>query len=184
MPIRFILLVCAPFAAAPCAAGDFDPANSYQLRLEQPADFRQAGARADRDEEIPAQFAAKPFAQMIQIAARKATLDPALVHAVIHVESGYNPNARSAKGALGLMQVMPKTAARYGIENPTRSIEANLSAGTRYLRDLMDMFEGRLELVLAAYNAGENSVVRYGNRIPPYRETEQYVPAEIGRAHV
>ena len=76
---------------------------------------------------------------------------------------------------------MPETAARYGIRNPARSIEANLNAGTRYLRDLMQMFDGRLELALAAYNAGENAVLRFGHRIPPYRETQHYVPAVLAK---
>jgi len=99
--------------------------------------------------------------------------------ALIYVESRYNPAARSAKGAVGLMQLLPNTAARYGVSNPARSIEANLSAGTRYLRDLLQLFDDRIELALAAYNAGENAVRRYGNRIPPYRETRDYVPAVL-----
>ena len=122
-----------------------------------------------------------PFAKLIEGAAREASLDPALVHAVISVESGYNPAARSPKGALGLMQVLPATALRYGIRNAARSPAANLRAGTLYLSDLMVMFDQRLELVLAAYNAGEAAVLRYGQRIPPFRETQHYVPAVLAR---
>lgn len=96
---------------------------------------------------------------------------------MILVESGYNPAARSPKGAIGLMQVLPETAARYGVPDPAHSPEANLRAGTRYLSDLMQQFAGQLDLVLAAYNAGENAVLRYGHRIPPYQETRVYVPA-------
>ena len=124
-------------------------------------------------------LAEKPFASEIRRAALEVGLDPALVHAVIYVESGYNPKARSPKGAVGLMQVMPATAARYGISNPAESMWANLLAGTRYLRDLMLQFNNDLDLVLAAYNAGENAVRRYGQRIPPYRETQLYVPAVL-----
>ena len=168
-------------------ATDTNPAAAgYRLSISDPGAFRLAGtAASERDSReapaIPPQLADKPFARLIHSAARDASLDPALVHAVIHVESAYNPGARSPKGALGLMQVMPETAARYGIRNPARSIEANLNAGTRYLRDLMAMFDGRLDLVLAAYNAGENAVLRYGYRIPPYAETRHYVPAVLAK---
>ena len=78
---------------------------------------------------------------------------------------------------MGLMQLMPGTAQRYGVRAPGKSPEENLSAGTRYLRDLLGMFDNRLDLALAAYNAGEGAVMKYGNRIPPYRETRNYVPA-------
>lgn len=130
---------------------------------------------------IPAHLADKPYAVQIDNAARQASLDPALVHAVIYVESRYNPAARSAKGAIGLMQLLPETAARYGVADPARTPDANLRAGTRYLSDLMALFEGRLELALAAYNAGENAVFRHRLRIPPYRETREYVPAVLAR---
>lgn len=115
------------------------------------------------------------YAKPIQDAAKATRLEPALIHAVISAESGYNPFARSRKGATGLMQLMPETAKRYGVKNrldPTQ----NIQGGARYLRDLMQMFNNDLQLVVAAYNAGENAVVRAGNRIPPYQETMTYVP--------
>lgn len=124
---------------------------------------------------------ALPYAAQIERAARKASVDPALVHAMIHVESRHNQDARSPKGAVGLMQVLPQTAARYGVTDPERSVDRNLEAGTRYLRDLMNRFDNRLDLVLAAYNAGENAVLRHGLRIPPYEETALYVPAVLSR---
>jgi soluble lytic murein transglycosylase-like protein len=77
------------------------------------------------------------------------------------------------------MQLMPGTALRYGASLPGKSHEENLRAGTRYLRDLLNMFENRLDLALAAYNAGEGAVQKYGNRIPPYRETQNYVPSVL-----
>jgi soluble lytic murein transglycosylase-like protein len=142
----------------------------------------QIPAPAPREEfTVSTRLASMPFAKLIEGAAREASLDPALVHAVIAVESGYNPAARSPKGALGLMQVLPATALRYGIHNAARSPAANLRAGTRYLSDLMVLFDRRLDLVLAAYNAGEGAVLRYGERIPPFRETQQYVPAVLAR---
>lgn len=115
------------------------------------------------------------YASQIQAAAQASNLDPALIHAVISAESGYNPSARSRAGAVGLMQLMPETAARYSVTNRLDP-EQNIQGGTRYLRDLLQMFNNDLRLALAAYNAGEKAVVKYGNRIPPYQETVAYVP--------
>ncbi|ODV40567.1 lytic transglycosylase [Cupriavidus sp. UYMMa02A] len=120
---------------------------------------------------------------MIRQIAGKQDVDPALVKAVMAVESGFNPSAVSPKGAIGLMQVIPDTGARFGVSaDARRSVEEkladpriNISAGVRYLRWLMELFPDNLELVLAAYNAGEGAVQRYNNRIPPYPETQQYV---------
>ncbi|MBL8376643.1 MAG: lytic transglycosylase domain-containing protein [Burkholderiales bacterium] len=122
----------------------------------------------------------RPFAREIDAAARAADLDPALVHAVIAVESAYRPAAVSPKGAVGLMQLMPGTASRYGVTRLTQ-VEDNLRAGTRHLRELKHAFGPRLDLVLAAYNAGEGAVRRFGNEVPPYRETRAYVPAVMER---
>ncbi len=115
------------------------------------------------------------YAKHIQDAARTNKLEPALIHAVISAESGYNPFARSPKGAAGLMQLMPATAKRYGVTNRLDPAQ-NIQGGARYLRDLVRMFNNDLHLAVAAYNAGENAVVKYGNRIPPYSETMTYVP--------
>ena len=114
---------------------------------------------------------------MVQQASRKHGLDPRLVGALVHVESAYQTQARSPKGALGLMQIMPATGARYGVGSTRELLDpaTNIDVGARYLRDLNEMFDGRVDLVLAAYNAGEGAVKRYGNRIPPYRETQDYV---------
>lgn len=112
---------------------------------------------------------------IIANAARMHGMDAKLIHAVIRAESGYNQNAVSPKGAVGLMQLIPATAQRYGVVNSYDPTE-NISGGTRYLRDLLKMFNGNMELALAGYNAGENAVIRAGNRIPPYPETIAYVP--------
>jgi soluble lytic murein transglycosylase-like protein len=117
----------------------------------------------------------KKFHPWVLAAARAYQLDPALIHAVISAESGYNPLARSAKGARGLMQLMPETAKRYGVRNPLDP-EQNIHGGAAYLSDLLRLFGNDMQLALAAYNAGEGAVVEYGYRIPPYRETIQYVP--------
>lgn len=102
-------------------------------------------------------------------------VDQALLHAVITVESGYSPRAVSRKGACGLMQLMPGTARRYGVEDALDPVQ-NLHGGTRYLRDMLTLFDNDVSLALAAYNAGETSVMKYGRRIPPFRETTSYVP--------
>ena len=109
----------------------------------------------------------------IQRVAATYQLEPALLHAVISAESAYNPQARSPKGARGLMQLMPDTARRFGVSDPYEPTD-NLHGGARYLRWLLDLFTD-LRLALAAYNAGEGAVQRYGNAIPPYPETRTYV---------
>jgi hypothetical protein len=119
------------------------------------------------------------YSAIIDNAARTHGVDAALVHAVITAESGYNPRALSRTGAQGLMQLMPDTARRYGVANPWDPVD-NIWGGVRYLKDLLAMFQGNVELAVAGYNAGENAVVRYGNRIPPYAETVHYVPKVIG----
>ncbi len=113
------------------------------------------------------------YAPYIDRIARKNRLDAALVHAVISAESGYDPQAVSPKGAMGLMQLMPATARRFGVEDPFDPV-ANIEAGTRYLRLLINRFRN-IRLALAAYNAGENVVSRYRNTVPPYGETRRYV---------
>ena len=114
------------------------------------------------------------FSKTIEVAAKNQKLPTALVHAVITAESAYDPNAISTAGAVGLMQLMPQTAARYGVTN-REDPNSNISGGTRYLRDLLGMFDNDLVLAIAAYNAGENAVLNYGRRIPPYVETQTYV---------
>lgn len=115
------------------------------------------------------------FAPFVDEAARTYQVDAALLHAVISVESGYNPAAVSNKGAVGLMQLMPETARRYGVAN-SLDPEQNIRGGTKYLSYLLQMFNNNIELAVAAYNAGENAVIRNGYSIPPYRETLAYVP--------
>ena len=124
----------------------------------------------------------------LQKAAERTGVEYDLLKAVIAVESGFDADAVSPKGAVGLMQIMPATAERFGVAaNKTRSIEqqladpsVNIPAGARYLRYLMGMFPGRLDLVLAAYNAGEGAVKKFGQAVPPYKETLNYVKAVTG----
>ena len=115
------------------------------------------------------------FQSFILEASVASRLPAELIHAVIKTESNYNPRALSRKGAQGLMQLMPATARRFG---STDSLDPrdNILAGSRYLRWLMDYFNQNVELAVAAYNAGEGAVVKAGNRIPPFPETQRYVP--------
>ncbi|HTY98720.1 MAG TPA: lytic transglycosylase domain-containing protein [Rhodocyclaceae bacterium] len=149
----------------------------YRLLLRSPEDYRLRAKGAYRlaSQAPEPSFAGLPYAEEIGAAARTFDLEPALLHAVITVESNYNPAALSPRGAVGLMQLMPDTARRYGIADPYRA-ESNIRGGSRYLRDLLALFGGDVKLALAAYNAGENAVIRHGRRIPPYPETRDYVP--------
>ncbi|MBI2343822.1 MAG: lytic transglycosylase domain-containing protein [Deltaproteobacteria bacterium] len=121
------------------------------------------------------------FRAIIQEVARLYAIDPAIIAAIIHVESNFNPRARSHRGAMGLMQLMPGTARMMGVSAPFDPVQ-NIRGGTRYFRSLLDQFEGDILLALAAYNAGPGAVARYG-RIPPYGETERYVPKVVHYYH-
>jgi soluble lytic murein transglycosylase-like protein len=111
---------------------------------------------------------------LINAAAKANRLPPRLVHAVVRAESSYQPDAVSHKGAMGLMQLMPRTAKELGVDNAFDP-KQNLLGGTRYLRQLLLKFNHNIRLALAAYNAGENAVIRAGYRVPPYPETQNYV---------
>lgn len=113
------------------------------------------------------------YDDLILSQAKQYSLDPALVKAVVHAESSFNPSARSYKGAMGLMQLMPATARRFGVYD-AYSPNENVHGGVKYLRWLLDRFKGNIAYVLAGYNAGEGAVDRY-NGIPPYSETQTYV---------
>ena len=142
--------------------------------------FFGAGRSVASLELSPAFLAIKPY---LRTAADANQLDMALLQAVIATESGFDPSAVSPKGAVGLMQVMPATGQRYGLANDRGGSVAakltdprtNINTGARYLRDLIKLFPGQLELAVAAYNAGEGAVQKAGNRIPNYKETQNYV---------
>ena len=129
-----------------------------------------SASRAQKQQEL---------APLINAAAFKYDLDPALLHAVIRAESGYNPDAVSHKGAAGLMQLMPGTASRYGVRDRFDPQE-NIEGGARYLSDLLDMFPANVKLAVAAYNSGENTVKKFGNQVPPIAETQNYVDRVLG----
>jgi soluble lytic murein transglycosylase-like protein len=127
-----------------------------------------------------APLAREAISSIVREVAREVQLSPHLIEAVISVESGYNTRAVSAKGALGLMQLMPATAQRFGVANALDPRE-NVRGGALYLKWLLGFFGNDLRLALAAYNAGESAVIEAGYRIPPYFETQRYVPRVMDR---
>ena len=146
--------------------------SRYKLLFATPGDL----APAEKGPSINWLARSAQYDGVIRGAAKDATIQAALVRAVIVVESGFNPSAVSKKGAIGLMQLQPATAKRYGVKN-IYDPEQNVRAGAHYLRDLLVRFDSNLELALAAYNAGEEAVERYGRHVPPFRETLAYVPS-------
>jgi len=129
----------------------------------------------------PSVLESTPYGEIITSVAQAHGVDPLLVRALIEVESGYRPQARSPKGAMGLMQLMPSTAREYKVRNPFEP-RANIEAGIKHLKSLIDQFDG-VELALAAYNAGEAAVKKF-NGMPPYRETRNYVSRILSLAGI
>lgn len=128
----------------------------------------------------PSTLAAKmQYDQIVTEIARIYGLESALLHAVISVESRYSPKAISKRGAIGLMQLMPDIAKRYGVTDSFDPVQ-NIHGGARHLQYLLRLFNNDMTLALAAYNAGEGAVAKYGNRIPPFRETASFVPQVLG----
>src|SRR5580658_2468546 len=145
--------------------------NRYRLLMLGPQDRTASGDRYDS----MLLARAWQYDSIIEKAATLASVEPNLLRAVIVVESGFNSRAVSKRGAVGLMQLMPATASRFGVSNPYDPRE-NVHAGARYLKFLIDRFGQDVRLALAAYNAGEEAVDRNGGQIPPFSETMAYVP--------
>jgi soluble lytic murein transglycosylase-like protein len=155
------------YSNLPYADARYAPVSRERAAAPPPRDFRGRHRDAAR------------FDRLIERAALANALDPQLLHAIIRVESGYNPAARSRKGAQGLMQLMPETGRRYDVRDPYDPRQ-NIDGGARYLKDLLARFDNDLELALAGYNAGEGAVALAGNRVPRYPETLAYVPRVLG----
>ena len=172
-----LALVCPARADAQIYAWR-DAAGTLVLsdrNINAPTDvYVVSGAPAYRATRPSAPRASSAYEPVVLEQSLKHSLRPELVRAVIQVESGFNPGARSRKGAMGLMQLMPETAARLGVRDAFDPAE-NIRGGTAYLRQLLDRYHGDEELALAAYNAGSGAVEKYGQRVPPYRETRDYV---------
>ena len=185
--MKFLMLAITLFALAPSAEADIYtytdasgvvhfsnvPDNKkYKLAIEMQRDGN--GSEPPAGQNQVSQARESRFAPLVAAAARTYRVDAALLNAVISAESGYNPAAVSNKGAVGLMQLMPETARRYGVTD-SFDPEQNIRGGTKYLRYLLGLFDNKLDLVVAAYNAGEKAVISHGYSIPPYRETLGYV---------
>jgi soluble lytic murein transglycosylase-like protein len=152
-----LALLQPPAGSAPSAA-----ASTFTRALQRATSTPQTDTTAT-----------EPFAQEIRAAAEREGLDPALVRAVVKHESGFDPRATSRAGAMGLMQLMPATARSLGVDDPYDPGQS-LAGGTRFLRQLLERFEGDVRLAVAAYNAGPGAVDRYRG-VPPYAETRAYV---------
>ena len=150
------------------------PPPRPQATISNP--FKQTAYSPFKQHNLSAYAAANKerYNGLIADVAQRYQVDEKLVHAVIQTESAYNSTVVSRAGATGLMQLMPDTARRFGVFDRTDPNQ-NVDGGTRYLRYLIDMFGPRLDLAIAAYNAGENAVIRHNNSIPPYQETQDYV---------
>ena len=153
--------------------------NRYKLIRKEDGSAMIPASAATTRVFMPTQADIDRYAHIVRTAAKAYGVDSSLVHAVISAESGYDRYAVSRAGAMGLMQLMPDTARRYGVQNIMDPTE-NIHGGVRYLADLMQMFKGRIDLVIAAYNAGENAVIRAGHKVPNYAETRHYVPKVLG----
>ena len=143
--------------------------TSHRMKALNPYDFSMPRNMID-------------FDALIQKEGANNGLDPQLLAAVISTESAANPRAVSPKGAMGLMQLMPATAERFGVENAFDPAQ-NIRGGAQYLAQLLKMFNYDVSLALAAYNAGEGNVIRYGHQIPPFEETRKYVDKVISTYH-
>lgn len=140
-----------------------------RIELDDPATVAQSGKKAS------GWSTGRPgLDRLINANGSRYNVDPYLIFLVMEQESHFNTYAVSPKGARGLMQLMPGTAARFGVQRPHDPAQ-NISGGTRYLRELLNRFNNRVDLVLASYNAGEGAVSKFGNKVPPYRETRNYV---------
>ena len=160
------------------------PNNQYRFRgnSSYPTLFSSFSDRYGSGDRFASRSANKSkFSNLIASAANRNGVEEKLVHAVIQAESAYNANAVSHAGAVGLMQLMPGTARRFGVTDRNDPVQ-NVNGGTRYLRELLDMFND-IRLAVAAYNAGEGAVMKYNYSIPPYPETQNYVRQVLSLYH-
>ncbi|MGF6594449.1 lytic transglycosylase domain-containing protein [Pseudomonas sp. 2835] len=142
------------------------PGRTYQRVISEAVNLASNG---------PQLITGMPYAEVVAAAAKAHDLPAALLHAVIQAESRYDPNARSSSGAAGLMQLMPDTAKEMGVKN-VLDPAANVQGGARYLKRMLTLFDNDITLAVAAYNAGPDAVLRRGRVVPPFAETQRYVP--------
>ena len=159
---------------------NFRSAAAPALVIEANGQSGDAVTTAAGTKALPVPGRARMYDSIVSAVAREVDVPEHLLHAVIAVESSYLPDAVSAKGAQGLMQLMPATAQRFGVADPFDPRD-NVRGGALYLKWLLRRFDGDLKLAIAGYNAGEDAVVRAGFRVPPFAETQRYVPRVMAR---
>src|SRR5690242_11760240 len=183
------VLVASPRVEAQSAyqIDNFDLPNAVQIHTPK-ADAKNQPKRLLRLTSMPINPSLAGFTtgnsdidNFIVDSGKRNSVDPLLLYSIMHQESSFKTRAMSNKGARGLMQLMPPTALRFGVSN-VWDPRQNIEGGARYMRFLLDLFEGDVTLALAGYNAGEGAVMKYGNRVPPYSETQEYV-RRIGRRY-
>ena len=186
--LRYMMVAVCLTAATPAQAqiyswkdanGNLVVSNTRPANTEPLTSYAVPHAQGVRATRSVVSQRARAYDDLITEHSRTHGVRPDLVRAVMQVESGFNPYARSPKGAMGLMQLMPATAKQYGVRNAFNPIE-NVRAGVAYLRELLDRYQNNEELALAAYNAGPGAVDKHGQTVPPYRETRSYV-SQIGK---
>lgn len=160
------------------AKGDFVLSNVHRPGRHYERVVHEVEVAAVSLDQQPQMIAARPYAELVSKAATDNQLPAALLHAVIQTESSYNASAVSPRGAGGLMQLMPDTARELGVKN-VYDPKANIQGGARYLKRLMTLFDNDIALAVAAYNAGPQAVLSRGGVIPPFAETQRYVPSVL-----
>ena len=187
--VSILVLISASAATAQSAyqIDNFDLPNAVQIHTPK-AEPKNQPKRLLRLTSMPINPSLAGFTtgsadidNFIVDSGKRNSVDPLLLYSIMHQESSFKTRAMSNKGARGLMQLMPPTASRFGVSN-IWDPKQNIEGGARYMRFLLDLFEGDVTLALAGYNAGEGAVLKYGNRVPPYSETQEYV-RRIGRRY-
>jgi soluble lytic murein transglycosylase-like protein len=180
-----VYLTDSPSQVDSASQADASTQQNYELLVVSPvepvniASSTYAAGTIELDSKTVSGSKALLYKDEVKVAALDSGVETALLHAVIMTESNYNARAKSPKGAQGLMQLMPFTAKRFGVNN-SYDPGQNIQGGARYLSYLLKLFKNDFNLAVAAYNAGENAVIEHGNKIPPYRETVNYVSKVMG----
>ncbi len=183
---QFIILTLRDGGEVTCAKSLIekilpDEVPHAELKAQEPEPAAREAQAPERTVD-PSVLERTPYGEIIAAMSEAHGVDPLLVRALIQVESNYRPRAKSHKGAMGLMQLMPATAREHKVRNPYDP-KANIGAGVKHLKALIDRFDGALDMALAAYNAGEGAVNKFGG-IPPYRETRNYVTKILSLAGI
>jgi hypothetical protein len=188
--ISALILFSAVLASAQTGyrVDNFDLPNAVRIETPKPEPKNQPKRLVKLTSYLPTNPSLSGFTtgspdidNFIVDSGKRNAVDPLLLYSIMHQESSFKTRAMSYKGARGLMQLMPPTAARFGVSN-IWDPKQNIEGGARYMRFLLDLFEGDVHLALAGYNAGEGAVIKYGRNVPPYSETQEYV-RRIGRRY-